>query len=288
MPKTSTQILLADDNQANLLIAQTILERSGYVVTTAQNGSHALSLAKLANFDLILLDIMMPVMDGVRAMRRLRRDKSPNQDTPVFALTAYCSAQDQQRYRSAGFDAILSKPLKTGDIERTLKAYENNYALPLNERLEPHDTSNIPLLDYDIISKNIEIFDPEKLDQVINGFWGTIENQCVTISQSLPNALRADDHSLSQFRRAIHNMKGGSAAMGLVKVSEICRRLQNSPPSEIAGLMTAFTETLPQSRTVLTEFLSRTRELHATVEMGRKDQTKSAHHSEYNRSAIGN
>lgn len=286
MTNASTRILLADDNDANRLIASTILERSGFSVTTAENGSHALSLAKLAAYDLIVLDIMMPVMDGVRALRRLRRERGPNQNTPAFALTAYCSPQDQQRYLVAGFDTVLSKPLRPGDMETAISRHKNMKALPLVASSNGPSSPTSPLLDQALISHLRDIGDQARLDDIQLRFWRSVEDQCKTIKRVLPNALRGDGSVLSQFRRAIHAVKGASAAIGLARVADISRHLQNAPPAEIPGLMKIFVDALLESRPALKEALIGTGEFDAPMQMSGEDESEPAHNRQYNRAAI--
>ena len=271
------RILLADDNDANRLISQTILERSGYLVTPAKNGSHALSLADIEVYDLIVLDIMMPVMDGMRALRQLRRVRGPNQKTPVFALTSFANIQDRQRYLLAGFDTILSKPLRPGDMETALMRYISKRAMPLPHSPRPGAHASVPILDEDIISQLSEIADPERLATIQMRFWHSVEKQCSTIKQTLPEALRGTDPYLSQFRRSIHAIKGASAAIGLSRVAQICRQLQNAPPPDIASLLSLLIKSLEDSRPLLTQALSRPREFNAAMEMSGEDQPKTAH-----------
>ena len=125
---TIKHILVADDNHANQLIAKTILERDGHKVTIAANGEDAvIAFVRQASFgepfDVILMDILMPVMDGIKALRRIKALSSKIKTPPIFAITAYCSPADQRRYNMAGFDAVLTKPLKHGDLEQTLQQH---------------------------------------------------------------------------------------------------------------------------------------------------------------------
>ena len=76
------RILLADDNEANRIIAASILEREGHIVVTANNGEKALVECEGVKFDLILLDILMPTLDGIKTLRRLRRSDSRNKTLP--------------------------------------------------------------------------------------------------------------------------------------------------------------------------------------------------------------
>jgi len=189
METTLTQILLTDDNDANRLIARTILERSGYAVTTAHNGAETLGLAKIIAFDLIVLDIMMPVMDGMRALRHLRRDKNLNQNTTVFALTAFCSAEDQQRYLLAGFDYVLAKPLRPGDMEKALSHYKNRKTMPVSANLDELSPLSIKLIDKEMTHQISAIADKVRLDAIQSRFWRSITEQCSIIEKSLPDAI---------------------------------------------------------------------------------------------------
>jgi len=281
-----TQILLTDDNDANRLIARTILERSGYAVTTAHNGAETLGLAKIIAFDLIVLDIMMPVMDGMRALRHLRRDKNLNQNTPVFALTAFCSAEDQQRYLLAGFDYVLAKPLRPGDMEKALSHYKNRKTMPVSANLDELSPLSIKLIDKEMTHQISAIADKARLDAIQSRFWRSITEQCSIIEKSLPDAIRGDAISLSQFRRAVHAVKGASAAIGLARVAYISRRMQNAPPAEIPSLMRVFADTLILSRPALIEALTGTRQLNAPMKMGREDEPEAAHHNQNHRAAI--
>jgi len=273
------KILLADDNDANRLIARTILERSSHIVTTANDGSHALRLAKNASYDLIILDIMMPVMDGMRAMRQLRRDKIVNDDTPIFALTAYCSAEDKQRYFMAGFDTVLSKPLRPGDVEEAILRYKDKSvptSAPSTE-VKHHGQVSSPLLDEEMISQLLELGDPDRLMLIQSRFWNSVTEKCLVMKKSFPNAVRGETSDLSEFRKAVHAIKGASAAIGLGRVAQISSRLQNAPPSDIQALMRDWTKAMIASRPVLIQALSGTRQLDTSVQMRGQDQAEAAH-----------
>jgi len=267
MATPSRKILLADDNEANRLISRTILERSGHHVKMAENGSHVLSLANLTAYDLIVLDIVMPVIDGMRALRRLRRFKGPNQKTPVFALTTNCSAQDRQRYILAGFDSVLSKPLRAGDIESAIKRYISGRPLPFSDPERSSAVKDTPLLDNDIISQLTEMADADRLDKIQSRFWTSIERQCEVIVTNLPETLRGTSSHLLEFRRAVHTIKGASANIGLAQLSKICRQLQNTPPANIPPLMAEMVDSLSMSRHALNEALSRPGELNSAMQM---------------------
>jgi len=122
---SARKILVCEDNPINQKLITTILEQQGYLVTTADNGQIGVDLYEKGKFDAVLMDIDMPVMDGISATRVIkeidRRDKRPF--TPVIALTARALAGDRERIIGAGLDAHLSKPVDREFLLQTLDRY---------------------------------------------------------------------------------------------------------------------------------------------------------------------
>ncbi len=110
-------VLVVDDMSDNLILISLSLQDMGYRVVTASNGADALSVAKLARPDLILMDIAMPHQDGLAATRRIR-EESELQEVPVVALTAFDTDGFRQAAFDAGFNGYLTKPI---DFERLKK-----------------------------------------------------------------------------------------------------------------------------------------------------------------------
>lgn len=109
-------ILVAEDNLVNQKVVGTLLEKAGYDVTVAQNGEEACRLFDGHDFDLILMDIQMPKLDGVQATERIRHHRSKTKSqVPILALTAHAMSGDRELYLSLGMDSYVSKP-----IDRTL------------------------------------------------------------------------------------------------------------------------------------------------------------------------
>ena len=113
-PRTSLsgcRALVVDDNAINLRVAKSFLEHYDVEVTLAGDGNEALDKLSHQPFDIVLMDIHMPGLDGAEAFRRLRMSASPNRLIPVLALTADSMAGDRERYLSMGFDGYVSKPI---------------------------------------------------------------------------------------------------------------------------------------------------------------------------------
>jgi signal transduction histidine kinase/ActR/RegA family two-component response regulator len=115
------RILLAEDNVVNQIVATRILEKNGHSVIRASNGEEALALFSRETFDAILMDVQMPVMDGLMATGKIReRETQTKSHVPVIALTARAMQEDESICIDAGMDAYLSKPLQSEDLLRTL------------------------------------------------------------------------------------------------------------------------------------------------------------------------
>lgn len=115
-----SKLLLVDDVDINLEIAASYLEALGHVVETARNGRQALELAQSGAYDLILMDVQMPDLDGVEATRMLRATEGPNRSTPILALTANVFAEQVEIYRGAGMNDHIGKPFRSDDLARAL------------------------------------------------------------------------------------------------------------------------------------------------------------------------
>jgi CheY-like chemotaxis protein len=117
--KRPLRILLAEDNPVNQQVGLLMLSRMGYTADLAKDGQLALDAAEKTPYDLILMDIQMPNMNGIDAARLIREKQGENCPS-IFALTAEALEGDKQRFLALGFDGYLSKPLQTQTLQETL------------------------------------------------------------------------------------------------------------------------------------------------------------------------
>ena len=122
IPRPSSLILIAEDNEKNRKLMQVILQKAGYKIAVAENGEDVICLAKKVIPELILMDIQMPVMDGVEAIRILKSDPE-TKDIPVIALTSYAMEGDRERFLREGFNGYIPKPIKVKSFIETIKKY---------------------------------------------------------------------------------------------------------------------------------------------------------------------
>jgi CheY-like chemotaxis protein len=109
--------LVAEDNPVNQQVVVLILKKAGHSVVLASNGAEAVDASALEPFDLIFMDVQMPVMDGYEATRAIREREEPtNQHTPIVALTAHATKGERETCLQAGMDDYLSKPIRTREL----------------------------------------------------------------------------------------------------------------------------------------------------------------------------
>ena len=122
---TFLRVLVVEDNPVNQLLAIRLLEKRGHLVVITANGREALAALEKDTFDLVFMDVQMPVMDGLEATSALRqkekRDRGIHQ--PVIALTAHAMKGDRERCLAAGMDGYLTKPLRSQELDALLKDY---------------------------------------------------------------------------------------------------------------------------------------------------------------------
>jgi PAS domain S-box-containing protein len=115
-------VLVAEDNGVNQRLAIGLLERLGHRVTVVGSGSEAVSVCHNQAFDLVLMDVQMPVMDGLEATRRIRaREAGTSQHLPIIAMTAHALVGDRERCLAAGMDDYVSKPIRTPSLEAAIQ-----------------------------------------------------------------------------------------------------------------------------------------------------------------------
>jgi len=117
------QVLVAEDNMVNQTLARRLLERRGYAITVVGDGRAALAALDRESFDLVLMDIQMPGMDGFEATAVIRqREESAGTHIPIVAMTAHAFKGDQERCLAAGMDAYISKPVRQQELYATIEA----------------------------------------------------------------------------------------------------------------------------------------------------------------------
>ncbi len=123
--KSSKKVLLVEDNEINQIVAQANLENFGLEVVVAENGKIAVQKAQQQDFDMIFMDLQMPIMDGFEATKEIRKF---NQNIPIIALSAAVMQDDKLLTQKAGMNAHIAKPINLNELEKVIEKYLNNHA----------------------------------------------------------------------------------------------------------------------------------------------------------------
>lgn len=185
-------ILLAEDNSINQLVATNILKKQGHTITVANNGREAVETFTTGTFDLVLMDVQMPEMNGFDATALIRKHEQLTcVHTPIIAMTAYAMTGDRERCLEAGMDGYISKPIQTEELL-------NKITEITNESSETHDIND------SIVSALVEHVDGdvEFARQVANVF----VDDCPRLLGELHAAL--NDNDSQKLKHTAHTMKG--------------------------------------------------------------------------------
>jgi two-component system cell cycle response regulator DivK len=116
------RVLVVEDNDKNMKLFRDVLEAKGYTPLEATTGERAVELAADQRPDLILMDVQLPGIDGIEALKRIRADER-NESVPIVALTAQAMRGDRERFLEAGFDGYISKPVDVLEFVETVQRY---------------------------------------------------------------------------------------------------------------------------------------------------------------------
>jgi signal transduction histidine kinase/CheY-like chemotaxis protein len=148
----SLRILVAEDNDVNQKVISAMLGRSGHRIDIVGNGIGAVSAVVRGSYDLVLMDVQMPEMDGVTATMRIRELDGPQSEIPIIALTANAMKGDEEKYRSSGMNDYVSKPIESDKLAAAMKRQCGN-AITLLQRqtsLPPQPVDSLPQLEEDL------------------------------------------------------------------------------------------------------------------------------------------
>ena len=126
------RILLAEDNVVNQRLAMRMLEKQGHMVVVARDGVTALAALERARFDVVLMDVQMPLMDGIDATAAIRKEeRATGQHIPIIAMTAHAMSGDRQRFLASGMDGYVSKPVHSKELLAAIAKVLSLDAAPL-------------------------------------------------------------------------------------------------------------------------------------------------------------
>jgi CheY-like chemotaxis protein/HPt (histidine-containing phosphotransfer) domain-containing protein len=217
------RVLLAEDNEVNQMVAVSVLEKLGLSVTVAANGLEAVDLWGAQAFDLILMDLHMPDMDGLEATALIRAaEREAGLHIPIIALTASVMQETRDQCTAAGMDAFLSKPFERKELIKLLRQFLGDpYATQAGEEPETvsEDASALRSAAVDqTILEELRSAMEEDFPAIIDAYYEGTE--------AVLHEIRAADGNAAALYRPAHTLKSSSANLGAMKLSELATDLE--------------------------------------------------------------
>ena len=247
------KVLVVDDNGMNLAVVKALLKKTDIQVTTCMSGMECLELVKNTYFDVILLDHMMPEMDGIQTLAKIKQSENQCTSVPVIALTANAIVGAKEEYINAGFSDYLSKPIEGMELEKMLMKYLPQDKISLSKASDEKPYINTKLgLQYCMNSME---FYKEMLEMYCDEY----EDRAAKLTE----ALKAEDWEI--YTVTVHALKSTSLNIGGEQISKAAKEL------EAAGKALRASEQMDESRTFIMEHHDIAMQLYgATVEEAKK------------------
>jgi CheY-like chemotaxis protein len=237
------RVLVAEDDATSQDIVLLMLDRLGYHADVASDGVEAVSAFQAAIYDVVLMDVRMPRMDGMEAARQIRADLDPTEQPTIIAMSADTTSQCRQECFRAGMDQHLAKPLRIDDL-----------ATLLASRLHPQ--GNLAALSVDGVGDNLagngsgsgaEVFDSAVLDVLLADLGGDADLRTDLIESFILDATARSDAivaagELADFDGLVfqaHALKSASATLGLLALAELAREIEESSETSSDGFSIA-------------------------------------------------
>ncbi|MDA0339316.1 MAG: response regulator, partial [Proteobacteria bacterium] len=217
------KILLVEDDAINQRVATRMLEQLGYRVELAENGSEAIQMAERSNYDLALMDVMMPVMDGYTATRTIRKFQAQGRISgfPIIALTANAMKEQTDKCLEAGMDDFLTKPVRKADLSEKLAVWLNQG--PSDSGVEPHTlVSNVDLAQIEDMK---DVMGEDHAQFVIDSFASINE-----LFENLQSGI--DSENFDQIKATAHTLVSVASYVGAIRVKELAREIETLSKSD--------------------------------------------------------
>jgi len=220
------RILLAEDNVVNQKVALRMLERMGYRADVAANGLEVLEALERQRYDVVLMDVQMPEIDGMEATRRIHERWPAGQRPRIIAMTAHALSGDQERCLEAGMDDYISKPVRMEELMGALERCQ-----PLSGRADGSAKVIKTAIQTTAAGSSAAAIDPAVLEG-FRGMMGESASELITLfledtlellAKMRESVAEGDAETL---QRAAHTLKGNSATLGAMRLSGLCKELE--------------------------------------------------------------
>ncbi len=227
------RVLVADDNRTNQMVLETILSNAGHDVVVAAEGDTALRKLESERFDIVFLDVNMPVMDGIECCKLWRQMENPKNRLPIIGLTADSTDETERKCLDAGMDLRLTKPIEAGELlnavaQQTARTADDEVSgsvaadplgvvQPIQAEADPTEP---PAIDQQQMDYLLSIGDEAFVQSIVDAYL----DDAKAILTSFQSATR--EGNLVEFRFHAHAFKSGAANIGANRLVELCSKLE--------------------------------------------------------------
>jgi CheY-like chemotaxis protein len=245
----SVRVLLAEDNEVNRMLVLKMLERMGHRADAVENGLLAVEAARDGAYDVILMDMQMPVMDGAAATREIRRLPGAPGRVPIIALTADAVSDNRERHLEAGLSAYFTKPVDWDRLGEAIAALTSGDPVVATSPAPPAqpsiDAAPEPDAEMEMLIE-LPLLEIARLDELRAAVGDSFDLMLGMFPDSAREELAAlrtalDGGDRMAARRAAHTLKGVAASFGATRVQAIAHLLEDTTldPDRAAALLTA-------------------------------------------------
>ena len=218
--KTQGRVLLVEDNETNQIVASRNLQNYGLSVDIVSNGLEALNMIEKVKYDMIFMDLQMPIMDGFEAAKRIRiKDKN----IPIIALSAAVMQKDKELTINAGINEHLAKPIDTKELEKIISKYLKTQKILNEQNHITGDNIEIEGLDFKKIKKNLDLEKNEIL-KILKKFSNTYMN--------FRKEIKDLNISSKEFLSLIHKLRGVSGNLQINSIYKLASYIEENPNSK--------------------------------------------------------
>ncbi len=218
----SLRILLAEDNKINQEYATLLLSKAGHKVTIAENGHQAVDALRGADFDLILMDIQMPELDGVQATRQIRQLPPPKNAVPIFAMTAHAMTGVREDYLAAGMNDYVSKPFQPALLLEKLEGVAAGTASKVKMPSPKRVQDNAEILNLENLEELEVTLPADKVADFISLYLNSVEGHLKQIDAF------AEAQDFEGLAKQAHILVSTAGNLGAVKTSTLAREVEHA------------------------------------------------------------
>ncbi|MEE9395698.1 MAG: ATP-binding protein [Methylococcales bacterium] len=226
---TALKFLVADDNEINRLLIINQLESTGAIIIEAENGEKALSIAQSTSFDMIFLDLQMPLLDGVEVLKRIRNDVGLNAQTPAIAITAHAMEDERKSLIAEGFEECLIKPIFQKQVNTLINRFLNkdigepSQQEESSQQKEPSPEKEPPIVVQEYVTKLLRHTNENRTlaETIIKKLIDELPHQISVIENAL------DHHKLETATSITHKLHGSFSFCGFTDLKQSAETVES-------------------------------------------------------------